>query len=41
MSKIQELQEQAARAEMLARSIMDSITVERQLAFCRPVSGGN
>jgi hypothetical protein len=33
MSKMQELQEQAARAERLARSILDNITVERLLAF--------
>jgi hypothetical protein len=33
MTKIQELQAQAARAERLARSIVDSITIERLLAF--------
>jgi hypothetical protein len=33
MTKIQELQAQAARAERLARSIVDGITIERLLAF--------
>ena len=33
MTKVQELQEQAARAERLARSILDTVTVERLLAF--------
>jgi hypothetical protein len=33
MTKTQELQEQAARAERLARSILDTITIERLTAF--------
>ena len=33
MSKLEELQEQVARAERLARSILDGITIERLLAF--------
>ena len=33
MTRIQELQEQAARAERLARSILDTDTVERLQAF--------
>jgi hypothetical protein len=33
MTRIQELEEQAARAERLARSILDTVTVERLLAF--------
>ena len=33
MTRIQELQEQAARAERLARGILDTVTVERLLAF--------
>lgn len=33
MSKIQELQTQAARAERLARSIIDAVTVDRLMAF--------
>jgi len=33
MDKIQYLQQQAARAERLARSVMDTLTVERLSAF--------
>ena len=33
MTKLQYLQEQAARAERLARSILDKVTVERLQAF--------
>ncbi len=33
MSKIEYLQQQAARAERLARSIMDAVTVQRLQAF--------
>jgi hypothetical protein len=33
MAKFQHLQEQAARAERLARSILDTVTVERLRAF--------
>ena len=33
MSKIQYLTEQAARAERLARSVLDTVTVERLQAF--------
>jgi hypothetical protein len=33
MSKMQKLEEQAARAKRLARSILDTITVERFLVF--------
>ena len=33
MSKVQHLLEQAARAERLARSILDAVTVERLRAF--------
>ncbi len=33
MTELQYLQEQAARAERLARSILDTVTVERLLAF--------
>lgn len=33
MTELQYLQEQAARAERLARSILDAVTVERLLAF--------
>lgn len=33
MTKIQELQAQAARAERLARGIVDRLTIERLLAF--------
>jgi hypothetical protein len=33
MTKLQHLQEQAARAERLARSILDTVTVERLQAF--------
>ena len=33
MTKMQELNEQAARAERLASSILDTVTVERLLAF--------
>ena len=33
MTKIQYLQEQAARAERLARSVLDAVTVERLQAF--------
>lgn len=33
MSKIEYLQQQAARAERLARSILDAVTVERLQAF--------
>jgi hypothetical protein len=33
MTKLQYLQEQAARAERLARSILDTVTVERLQAF--------
>jgi hypothetical protein len=33
MTKVQELREQAARAERLANSILDTVTVERLLAF--------
>ena len=33
MTKLQYLQEQAARAERLARSILDAVTVERLQAF--------
>ena len=33
MTKFQYLQEQAARAERLARSILDTVTVERLQAF--------
>jgi hypothetical protein len=33
MTRIQELQDQAARAERLARSILDAVAVERLLAF--------
>ncbi len=33
MTKFQYLQEQAARAERLARSILDAVTVERLQAF--------
>ena len=42
MTKVQELQEQAARAERLARSILDNITIDRLLAFaaeCRQQIG--
>jgi hypothetical protein len=33
MSRIQYLKEQAARAERLARSMLDTVTVERLQAF--------
>jgi len=33
MTKLQYLQEQAARAERLARSILDTVTVERLQTF--------
>jgi hypothetical protein len=33
MTEFQYLQEQAARAERLARSTLDAVTVERLLAF--------
>lgn len=33
MTEFQHLQEQAARAERLARSTLDTVTVERLLAF--------
>jgi hypothetical protein len=33
MTKMQELQEQAARAERLASSILDTVTIERLRAF--------
>jgi hypothetical protein len=33
MTKIQELQTKAAQAERLARSILDTVTIERLLAF--------
>jgi hypothetical protein len=33
VTKIQELQDQAARAERLARGMIDAITVERLIAF--------
>jgi len=33
MSKIQELEEQAARAERLLRSVGDQLTIERLIAF--------
>ena len=33
MTKIQELQDEAAKAERLARQMMDSVTIERLLAF--------
>jgi hypothetical protein len=33
MTKFQYLQDQAARAERLARSILDAVTVERLQAF--------
>jgi len=33
MTKVQELREQAARAERLAGSILDPVTVERLLTF--------
>jgi len=33
MAEFQYLQEQAARAERLARSTLDAVTVERLLAF--------
>lgn len=33
MTELQYLQEQAARAERLARSILDTVTMERLLAF--------
>ena len=33
MSKIQYLRKQAARAERLARSVLDTVTVERLQAF--------
>ena len=33
MTKLRHLQEQAARAERLARSILDTVTVERLQAF--------
>lgn len=33
MTKFQYLQEQAARADRLARSILDAVTVERLQAF--------
>ncbi len=33
MSKIEYLQQQAARAERLARSIVDAVTVQRLQAF--------
>ncbi len=33
MTEFQYLQEQAARAERLARSMLDAVTVERLLAF--------
>jgi hypothetical protein len=42
MTKVQELREQAARAERLASSILDTVTVERLLAFaadCRKQLG--
>ena len=42
MTKMQELKEQAARAEKLASSILDTVTVERLLAFaadCRKQIG--
>ena len=42
MTKMQELKEQAARAERLASSILDTVTVERLLAFtadCRKQIG--
>jgi hypothetical protein len=42
MTKVQELREQAARAERLANSILDTVTVDRLLAFaadCRKQLG--
>jgi hypothetical protein len=42
MTKVQELKEQVARAERLASSIPDKVTVERLLAFaadCRKQLG--
>jgi hypothetical protein len=33
MSKVQHLLEQAARAERLARSVLDAVTVDRLQAF--------
>ena len=42
MTKMQELKEQAARAERLANSILDRVTVERLQAFaadCRKQLG--
>ena len=42
MTKMQELNEQAARAERLASSILDTVTVERLLTFaadCRKQLG--
>jgi len=42
MTKMQELKEQAARAERLAKSMLDRVTVERLLTFaadCRKQLG--
>jgi hypothetical protein len=42
MTKVQDLREQATRAERLASSILDTVTVERLLAFaadCRKQLG--
>ena len=42
MNKVEYLLEQAARAERLARSILDTVTVERLQAFaaeCRDAPG--
>jgi hypothetical protein len=33
MSRIEDLQDQAARAERLAKTVMDALTVERLLSF--------
>jgi hypothetical protein len=33
MTKIQELQAKAAQAERLARSVLDTVTIERLMAF--------
>jgi hypothetical protein len=35
MSKVQHLRDQAAKAERLARSVMDTLTAERLLAVSR------
>ena len=39
MTEFQYLQEQAARAERLARSMLDAVTVERLLAFAGRMPG--